>query len=79
MRAGGFYENCIQAVLFLKVSEFRDFLLETDVNVLETDAFLLVQRAFLTGDKDSELVTKDFELKKFSAEKVTPQNASPGA
>ena len=65
MRAGGFYENCIQAVLFLKVSGFRDFLLETDANVLETDAFLLGNWALNTVFRGSELVAGVFELKYF--------------
>ncbi len=53
------------ATLFLKVSAFRDFLLETDVNVLETDAFLLGNWALNTVIRGSELVAGVFELKYF--------------
>ncbi len=65
MRAGGFYENCIQAVLVLKVSAFRDVLLETDAHVLETDAFLLGNWALDAVFRGSELVAGGFELKYF--------------
>ena len=65
MRAGGFYEDCIQAVLFLKVSEFRDFLLETDANVLETDAFLLGNWALDAVFRGSELVAGGFRAQIF--------------
>ncbi len=51
--------------LFLKVSEFRDFLLETDANVLETDAFLLENWALDAVCRGSELVAGVFELKYF--------------
>ena len=49
--------------LFLKVSEFRDFLLETDANVLETDAFLLGNWALDAVFRGSELVAGVCELK----------------
>ncbi len=51
--------------LFLKVSEFRDFLLETDANVLEPDAFLLGNWALDAVFRGSELVAGVCELKYF--------------
>ena len=49
-------KTAFRRYLFLKVSGFRDFLLETDATVLEPDAFLLGNWALDAVFRGSELV-----------------------
>ena len=58
-------KTAFRRYLFLKVSGFRDFLLETDANVLETDAFLLGNWALDAVFRGSELVAGGFRAQIF--------------